>query len=135
MNLQDLKTKSGKTAQDFKIPDVLLKNDPELVALILGSESMNDPERQYWFNLTAMMTPDQIEKLRDILTREKTKLAEIEAKYSKKKEPVDSVVAQKRAKEQAERRKQQQEEIRARETEHKESEDHEDILEELDGME
>lgn len=84
MDLTNIKTKTGKTIKDFMIPKTLLEKDSALVELIMGSESMQDSERQYWFNLTQSMNPEQIEKLRDILTREKQKLAEIEAKYAPK---------------------------------------------------
>ena len=81
------KTKSGKTANDFHIPPKLLQQDRDLVNLILGSESMDDDERQYWFNLYSMMNAEQVGKLRDILTREREKLAEIDARYGKKRKP------------------------------------------------
>ena len=85
-DLTTVKTKSGKAITDFQVPEDLINNDPELVALVMGSESMDDAERQYWFNLWLVMNAEQVEKLRDILTREKKKLAEIEAKYAKEPE-------------------------------------------------
>lgn len=111
INLQTIKTPSGKTIADFRIPQELLEKDPELVDLIIRSESMDDKERQYWFNLTEVMNTEQTEKLRDILVRERKKLAEIDAKYSKKKE-VDPVEAAKKAQEMAQKRAAQQELIR-----------------------
>ena len=60
-----------------------------LVVLILQSKSMDtDEEKQSWFNLMPMMTPEQIAKLNDILTREKIKLTEIEKKYEEKKNSI-----------------------------------------------
>lgn len=53
-----------------------------LVDLIVGSESMNDDERKYWIEILPVMSPEQIAKLQDILTREKEQLAAIDAKYS-----------------------------------------------------
>lgn len=41
-------------------------------------------EKQSWFTLFPMMSQEQIDKLRDILTREQQKLQEIEQKYAKK---------------------------------------------------
>jgi len=73
----DVKTPSGKKLEDFKVPEELIKNDHHLINLILKTESMNDDERQYWFNLWEVMNHEQREKLRDILTRERQKLAEI----------------------------------------------------------
>ena len=77
-------TPTGKTLADFRIPAKLTQNDPALIDLIMKSESMKDEERQYWFNLYEVMNTAQIDKLRDILTRERAKLAEIDAKYGKK---------------------------------------------------
>jgi len=85
MDTQDLRTASGKTVQDFKIP-AALQNDAELVELVMLSGSMNDQEKQYWFNLTEVMNAEQIQKLRDILLREKQRIAEIDLKYKKKEE-------------------------------------------------
>ena len=56
---------------------------PELIKLILGSESMNDEERQYWINILPVMTPEQQENLNQILTNEKDQLAAIDEKYKK----------------------------------------------------
>ncbi|NOS68224.1 MAG: hypothetical protein HOO67_07780, partial [Candidatus Peribacteraceae bacterium] len=52
-----------------------------LIALIKASESMNDEERQYWINILPIMTPEQIQNLRDILENERKQLAAIDAKY------------------------------------------------------
>lgn len=134
MNPQDFKTKSGKTIQDFDVPEKMLTDDPALVQLVMESESMNDSERQYWFNLMAIMTPDQVEKLRGILTREKQKLAEIEAKYSKKREEIDPEEAARRSHAQAEARRKQQADLKAREAAHEEAEDEDAVLAELEGL-
>jgi hypothetical protein len=76
-------------AMKFMIPDVFLENETDLVVLVLNSRSLaKDEEKQSWFNLVPMMNQDQISKLRDILTRERNKIAEIEAKYEKKKEEI-----------------------------------------------
>ena len=44
---------------------------------------MNDEERQYWVNILPIMTPEQVQNLRDILTNEKQQLAAIDQKYAK----------------------------------------------------
>ena len=60
-----------------------------MTILILKSRSLaTNPEKQNWFNLIPMMNQEQIEKLRDILTRERDKIAEIEAKYEQKKQEI-----------------------------------------------
>lgn len=65
------------------VPDDLRAQHPDLVDLILRSESMNDEERQYWVNILPIMTPEQVQNLRDILSNERTQLAAIDAKYAK----------------------------------------------------
>lgn len=65
------------------VPLELQKQFPELIALLLGSESMNDEERQYWINILPVMTPDQRGNLQKILQNEKEQLAAIDAKYAK----------------------------------------------------
>lgn len=64
------------------IPDDIQARFPELTALILSSESMNDEERQYWVNILPIMTPEQIQNLKEILQNEKTQLQEIDKKYA-----------------------------------------------------
>ena len=73
-----------------QIPDDLRQKFPELIGLILKSENMNDEERQYWVNILPVMTPEQVQNLRDILTNEREQLAAIDRKYSKEIEKIGS---------------------------------------------
>ncbi len=66
------------------VPPELQEKQPELVELILKSESMNYEERQYWIDILPVMTADQINQLRQILHNERTQLAAIDAKYAEK---------------------------------------------------
>jgi len=64
------------------------RNDPDLVWLILGAESMpdygnNNDDRQHWFDLHSAMDVNQRAKLKDILMREKVHLTNIDCKYQK----------------------------------------------------
>jgi hypothetical protein len=68
-------------ATKFHIPQIVKQNYPELVALILNTESMDDEEREYWFQILPIMTEDQVQKLRDILVNEKQQLAKLDAEY------------------------------------------------------
>lgn len=78
-----------EVALNYDIPDDMLINNTDLVVLVLESKSISDPkEKQSWFDLYSLMNQEQIDKLRDILTREKQKLAEIEAKYQAKQEEI-----------------------------------------------
>ena len=74
-------------AQLFNIPDDFLTKMPNTIILILNSKSMDTKEeKQSRFNLLPLMTQEQLDKLNDILTREKQKLDEIEQKYEQKKD-------------------------------------------------
>lgn len=75
------------------VPEELKKKHGPLIELILGSESMNDEERQYWINILPVMTPEQIENLRQILRNEKDQLSAIDAKYSKEMEKLGKGVS------------------------------------------
>lgn len=76
-------------AMGYNIPDDMIVSNPDLVVLVLESKSISDQkEKQSWFDLYPLMNQEQIDKLRDILTREKEKLAEIEAKYQARQEEI-----------------------------------------------
>ena len=76
-------------AAGYSIPDDMLEENADLVVLVLESKSISEQkEKQSWFDLYNLMNQEQIDKLRDILTREKEKLAEIEAKYQAKQEEI-----------------------------------------------
>jgi len=51
--------------------------------MILATESMDDDERQYWFDIMPSMTEEQIDRLYNILDTERKKLQELEIKYQK----------------------------------------------------
>jgi hypothetical protein len=93
---------------------------PEIVALINASESMNDEERGYWMGMLPVMTPEQLDQLRQILQNERDQLAAIDAKYEKQieeikeaKRPVEEISNARRAK--ATERTQKESEARAQE--------------------
>ena len=89
---QELREKAEK----FTIPDEFLTSMPDIIILVLNSKSMDNPEeKQSWFNLLPMMNQEQIDKLKDILTREKQKLLEIEQKYEQKKDELKDKYTQK----------------------------------------
>lgn len=89
---QELREKAEK----FTIPDEFLTTMPELIVLILNSKSMDSTEeKQSWFSLLPMMNKEQIDKLNDILVREKQKLTEIEQKYEQKRGELKNKYTQK----------------------------------------
>jgi hypothetical protein len=67
----------------FQITDELQAKYPELIQLIISTESMDNDERQYWFDIMPSMTDAQIDRLYDILETERKKLQELEVKYQK----------------------------------------------------
>ncbi len=86
---QKLPQELWERASKFEIPDYFLENHPDAVILVLNSRSLSkDEEKQNRFNLVPMMNEEQISKLKDILIRERDKIAEIEEKYWKKKEEI-----------------------------------------------
>jgi hypothetical protein len=67
----------------FQITDELQARYPELITLIIATESMDNDERQYWFDIMPSMTDAQVDRLFDILETERKKLSELEVKYQK----------------------------------------------------
>lgn len=65
----------------FNISDEIQAQYTELVQLILETESMDNDEKQYWFDIMPSMTNDQIDRLFNILDTEKKKLEALEDKY------------------------------------------------------
>lgn len=77
-------------AEKFDISDMIFENYGELVQLILESKSLaENNEKQTWFDILPIMKSEQIDKLKDILVREKQQLAEIDAKYKQKQEEIN----------------------------------------------
>ena len=72
-----------KGDKSFMVSDELQAKFPELIGLIIDTESMDDDERQYWFDIMPSMTDAQIDRLYDILETERKKLQELEVKYQK----------------------------------------------------
>lgn len=68
--------------RNIRIPPDIQAKFPDFIELILGSESMNDEERQYWVNILPIMTPEQLKSLQDILNNERSQLQAIDAKYA-----------------------------------------------------
>ena len=69
---------NGKT---FYVSDDIQAQYPELIKLILATESMDDEERQYWFDIMPSMNDNQVDRLFNILETERRKLEELEIKY------------------------------------------------------
>ena len=65
----------------FTILDEIQWKYPELVDLVLGSESIDNNEKQYWFDILPSMTNEQIDRLFNILMTERRQLEELNIKY------------------------------------------------------
>jgi formate dehydrogenase assembly factor FdhD len=118
-------------AMQFSIPEGFIEKIPDIVVLILESKSLDkEDEKQSWLNLLPLMNDEQTAKLKDILTREKVKLAEIEQKYAQKKEQMSQKFVQK-FEEGAYQDKMQS--VRSQEQEHREKEHEEadDLLNQI----
>lgn len=66
---------------NFNINDKIEAQYPELIKLVLDTKSMEDDEKQYWFDIMPSMTDDQIDRLFNILDTEKKKLEALDEKY------------------------------------------------------
>lgn len=73
-------THNGK---DYNISDDVQSEYGELIQLILETESMDDDEKQYWFDIMPSMTNEQVDRLYNILETERKKLEVLEDKYQK----------------------------------------------------
>ncbi len=65
----------------FTILDEIQGQYSELVELVLGSESIDNNEKQYWFDILPSMTNEQIDRLFNILMTERHQLEELNLKY------------------------------------------------------
>lgn len=65
----------------FNILDEIQVKYPDLVDLILWSESIDNNEKQYWFDILPSMTDEQIDRLFNILMTERRQLEELNLKY------------------------------------------------------
>jgi len=71
-----------KEASNYDIPEGFVVNYPDIVELILWSKTLSTHEdKQHWFDLYVEMNEEQINSLKDILTREKEELERIYQKY------------------------------------------------------
>ena len=115
------------------IPDDVRAKFGEIIDLVLGSESMNDEERQYWINILQVMTPEQIQNLRDILENEKKQLKAIDEKYAKELDQAGQSQLVKKMADDRMKKKQQREESELTHTK-KEQEEADSLLKQIEGQ-
>ena len=113
----------------FQILDEIQAQYWELVKLVLNTESMDDNEKQYWFDILPSMTDEQIDRLFDILETERRKLEELEVKYQ---EEIKSLNEKHLIEWQEFQNKENREKIRKAEESDKDSATADDVLKMLD---
>jgi hypothetical protein len=126
-------TAANPNAGDYKIPQVVQEKFPELVKLILETESMSKEERNYWFQILPIMTKEQVERLKNILNEEKAQLAQLDTQYQDEL----SKLNEKHLKEwdEFERKQERQQRLDAEAAHEKEeAQQEQDILGELDNL-
>jgi len=80
---------TAAAAAKFNIPAVVKDHFPALIPLIIETESMDDEERDYWFQMIPIMTDEQIDKLKEILVSEKEQLAALDTEYEAELKKID----------------------------------------------
>jgi hypothetical protein len=110
---------SPSTGTSLVIPDEIRQKFPDLIDLIIGSESMNDEERQYWINILPIMTPDQVQNLREILANERVQLKAIDDKYAKE---IERIGSSEQIRQTGEQRSRKRSERQSKEQAHKDEE-------------
>ncbi len=87
INLDDAAMMQGqnplKPEDKYSVPPLVKEKFPDLMQLIKETESMNEEERDYWFQILPIMTEEQIGKFRTILLNEKQQLTQLDQEYSK----------------------------------------------------
>ncbi len=72
-----------KDAEKFYIIPILIREKfPDLVKLIIETESMDLEEREYWLQIMPIMSEEQTVKFRSILVKEKEQLSKIDGQYN-----------------------------------------------------
>lgn len=71
-----------REAEQFYIVPMLVRESfPDLIKLIIETESMDLEEQEYWLQIMPIMSSEQIVKFRDILVNEKNQLTKLDQEY------------------------------------------------------
>lgn len=98
---QELSEELRKQLAEYSVWEQYINNQPRLIELVLTSKSIDTKEeKQNWFDLLPMMNEEQIQRLYQILEKERAKLKEIEEKYEQKKKEIKEKYASTRSDEQ-----------------------------------
>ncbi|MDD5197575.1 MAG: hypothetical protein PHN60_01805 [Candidatus Gracilibacteria bacterium] len=115
----------------FTILDEIQSQYGELVKLVLATESMDNTEKQYWFDILPSMTDEQVDRLFDILETERKKLEELEVKYQ---EEIKTLNERHLIEWQEFQSKESRDKIKKAEADDKDDQNTENILKMLDDM-
>lgn len=117
---------------NYTIFDEIQVKFPELIELILESESINTPEqKQYWFNMIPAMNNDQIDKLFNILMTERQEIERLDLAFQEEVKRLNEAHMIKFQQLQSQRAKEKIEEAERKDTS---KQDAEDILGSLDSL-
>ena len=75
--------------QKFNISNEMKSKHPELVRLILTTETIGDIERQMWFDKYSEMSDEQVNKLFHILDTERKELETLEKVYEEREKKME----------------------------------------------
>lgn len=64
------------------VPPLLAAHYPDIIQMLFQSPSLSFSEKQYWIHLLPLMNQEQVEKLRNILMSERSKLFDIQQQYN-----------------------------------------------------
>ena len=95
-------TAQAPAKEKYAIPSLVTEKFPDLIQLIKETESMNDEERDYWFQILPIMTEEQIKKFRDILVNEKHMIEWKEFETKEKRKAITTAESASKEKEKAE---------------------------------
>lgn len=65
----------------FTVLDEIQVKYPELVDLVLGSESIDNNQKQYWLDILPSMTNEQIDRLFNILMTERIEIQKLDLQF------------------------------------------------------
>lgn len=117
---------------NYTVFDEIQVKFPELIELILESESINTPEqKQYWFNMIPAMNNDQIDKLFNILMTERQEIERLDLAFQEEVKKLNEAHMIKFQQLQSQRAKEKIEEAERKDTS---KQDAEDILGSLDSL-
>lgn len=118
-------------ASSTPVPPQTQQQFPDLVALIMKSESMNNEERKYWLSILPAMTPEQRKTLEEILVNERDQLAAIDQKYAASQKDAMPSVADIDASRRGKREERTQKEKQAEE---EDTEKEEEVMKEIETL-